>query len=549
MVDLSNPAVCLEVLRKLHPVDAPSTHEMLTRLLGTLLASPPAANQHLEVLEAAREAVDFCQHERARRYATEPAHPGSEADHHLQRVVALWLELARSYALIARPHLGEAAPGEDAALLAQRRLYYCGRAVFEHFRARRAVPARLWAEMHAGFVAARALAIDGVRVSDPLNRTWRAQSACEAYLAVLLADLANPFGRSSAELNWILRWVERFAPYCSLVADDGSARRSHYGIDPDGSTGLRPLGTMSARQGVLRFDGRILGTRIRAMLTQLKRGVAPAALGLGTDCPAPAASRLLLSLYRPWGRATAGRRFDRRAMHASMEISTDWTGIGQAIGGAALHPPMPEKPPRALRDDVRLMTFGERADEVEDGSHAQARARREALRLGLAPACWQRVDQSVGGFRIRHAAGGEPLGHRQLVGLRPQGGRHCLLGDTRWLMVGDDGHIEAGVEVLAGVPRVVSVRPAPDPATAMPWQQAFLLPGSSALGTPASLVLPIRLFQPERQIELQEDARSRRLTLGRLLRRGANFDQCEFSEHGSTGPGSGSGDDARFSPV
>lgn len=547
MVDLSNPAVCLDVLRKLHPVDAPSTHEMLARLVGTLLASPPAANQHLEVLEAAREAVDFCQHELARRYATEPAHPGSEADHHLQRVVALWLELARSYARIARPHAGDAAPGEDAALLAQRRLYYCGRALFEHFRARRALPTRLWAELHAGFAAARALAIDGVRVSDPLNRTWRAQSAREAYIAVLLADLANPFGRSSTELNWIQRWVERFAPYCSLVADDDSARRSHYGIDPDGSTGLRPLGAMSAHKGVLRFDGSILATRIRAMLTQLKRGVAPAALGLGADCPAEAASRLLLSLYRPWGRSTAGRRFDRRALHASMEISTDWAGIGLAIGGPALPPPMAEDSPRALRDDVRLMTFGERVDEVEDGTHAQERARREALRLGLAPACWELVDQSVGGFRIRRAGDGEGLAHRQLVGLRPQGGRHCLLGDTRWLMVGEDGCIEAGVEVLAGVPRVVRVRPALDTATAMPWQQAFLLPGSSALGTPASLVLPIRLFQPERRIELQEDARSRRLTLGRLLRRGANFDQCEFAELGGTRADSGR--DARFSPA
>lgn len=530
MLNLSNPAVCLDLLRSLHPVDAPSTHEMLARMIRTLLHTPPAANQHLEVLEAAREALAFCQHELARRYSTEAAQPGTEADHHLQRVVALWRDVARSYALVSASNADDHTLFDERALLAQRRLHYAGRTLIEHFRARRMVPPGLWADVHAAYRFARADAVDSVRVADRLNEVWRAQSPGEAYVAVLLADLANPFGRSNAELGWILHWVERFAPYCRLDAERGNFKSGCYGLDLDGDEGLRPLGTFSATSGALRFDGSVLAGRMRAMLTQFKRGVTPAALGLGADCPAAAGARLLLSLYRPWGRSTAGRRFKRRPRSGRMEISSDWLGIGFAVAGELFHQPAGKSAAAAAADEIHLRTFGDHAAATAQGRHAQERPQREAKRLGFEPERWDLLDQSVGGFRICRNAGGESLDHRQLVGVRPDGGRHCLLGDTRWLMIHDDGRTEAGIEILPGVPQVVAIRAAAPAAARLPFQQAFLLPGSTALDTPPSLVVQVRWFQKDRLIELNAAGDSRTVRLTRVLRHGANFDQCAFDE-------------------
>lgn len=528
MLNLSNPAVCLDLLRTLHPVDAASTHEMLARMIRSLLGSPPAANQHLEVLEAAREPLDFCQRELSRRFIIEPAQYGSEADRQLQRVVALWSDMAHSYALVSGSN-GDGHPlADERALLAQRRLHYAGRALIEHFRARRAIPSGLWAEVHAGYRLARADAVETVRVTDRLNEVWRAQSPCEAYIAVLLADLANPFGRSAAELGWILRWVERFAPYCRLDDDAEGFKSGHYGVDTGSDEGLRPLGTLTNTSGVLRFDGSVLAGRMRAMLTQFKRGVAPSALGLGADCPAPAGARLLLSLYRPWGRTTAGRRFKRRPRSGEMEISSDWLGIGFAVSGELFSQPASRSATPSAEDDIRLLTFGEPAAELPNGRHAQDRPLREAKRLGFEAERWHLLDQSVSGFRIWRNSGGETIGHRQLVGLRPTDGRHYLLGDTRWLMIRDDGRIEAGIEVLPGVPQVVAIRAAGEAAARLPFQQAFLLPGSAALDTPASLVVPIRWFQKNRLVELNTAGENRTVRLTRVLRQGANFDQCAF---------------------
>ncbi len=544
MHNLSNPAACLDLLRSLHPVDAPSTHEMLARMIRSLLDAPPAANQHLEVLEAARELLAFCQRELSRRFVSEPALPGTEADRHLQLVVKLCRDMAHSYALLAMPAGDDHPLADDRALLAQRRLHYTGRTLIAHFRARRALPPGVWAELHSAYRLARADAVDTIRVADRLNEIWRAQSPAEAYAAVLLVDLANPFGRSTAELGWILRWVERFAPYCQLDDDAADFSSGHYGVDTGSDDGVRPLGTLSGSSSILRFDGSVLAGRMRAMLSQLKRGVAPATLGLGTDCPAPAGARLLRSLYRPWGRGTAGRRFRRRPWSGEMEITADWLGIGFAIGGELFSQPTASATTASAQDDVRLLTFGEPAAAIADGRHVQDRPQREAKRLGFEPERWHLVDQSVGGFRISRSAGGEGIGHRQLVGLRPSDGRHFLLGDTRWLMIGDDGTIEAGIEVLPGVPQVVAIRVLDGSATRLPFQQAFLLPGSAALDTPATLVVPMRWFRNNLLLELHAGGQSRTVRLTRVLRHGANFDQCAFDEIDDSAT-----ETARFSPA
>ena len=58
-MDYRNPASCLDLLRRLHPTNVEETHSILSRMISTLQSYPPAANQHLEVLETARPIVAF----------------------------------------------------------------------------------------------------------------------------------------------------------------------------------------------------------------------------------------------------------------------------------------------------------------------------------------------------------------------------------------------------------------------------------------------------------------------------------------------------------
>jgi len=525
-MDYRNPAECLALLKRLHSVGIDETQTVLTDMVSRLLEARPAPNQHLEVLEAARGQIAFVQGELARRYASHPLPPDGMENETLRRVVALWDALARSYAQIARLDAAEGTLGDQRPLLAQRRTWYAGQGLLEYYRAHRVLPPGAWNSVHACHAQAEANGIGRIRVTDPLNEVWKAQSAAEAHVAVLLVDLANPFGRSERELNWVCRWAQRFAPYCVLQAErEHDSKPTAYGLDLALDHGLRPLGLLAAGPSLRRFDGARLAGQIQAVLTQFKQGVQPASLGLGEDCPVDASARLLLSLYRPWGLASAGRRFPRRGARGTADVCGDWLAIGFHVQGKAFDQPVRLPNVRSLRSDISLMTFGERAPEVHSASPEQLR-RQEAEKLGFVPARWEMADHSVSGFRLRQRPHHERLEHQQLVGIRPPDGERFLLGQISWLMYRDDGVMEAGVQMLAGLPQVVAARQVGLHAGGA-YQQAFLLPATPALKTPTSLVLPAGWFHAQRVIELHH-GNSMQVRLTDLMLRGTNFDQVNF---------------------
>lgn len=522
-MDYRNPAACLELLRKLHQTDVDNTHAELTRIIGTLRNYPPAPNQHLEVVETARPIIAFTQAELAKRYAAHPLPPESSENATLEKVIALWRELARSYTRIILADTVNGSLAENMPLLFQRQLYSLGQIVLEHFRARRALPAGAWTDLHAAYAAAERHDVARSRVADPLNEVWRAQSSAECFVSVLLTDLANPFGRTQRELAWIVRWAQRFAPYCTLKrhADVTESAPLRYGVDLAADHGVRPLGVLKAGDALRHFDGNRLASHIQAVVSQLKQGVSPASLGLGEDCPALAGGRLLVMLYRPWGLASAGRKFSRRGVNGELELIADWNAIAFHIDGRPFAPPS-SRTVSTLRADFNTLTFGERAPEAP---LTLAKIREEALRLGLAGTRWELLDQSVGGFRIRCRPQGQRIDHHQLVGIRPPDGDAILLARISWLMYRSDGLLEAGVSVLPGVPAVGAARALGTRTSAHdPYHPCFLLPEVPALKAEASVVLPGGWYQPERIIELHTD-RHAEVRLTALSSNGSNYDQ------------------------
>lgn len=526
-MDYSQPAFCLELLQKLHPIDFRTTQATLARMVDGLLQAGPAPNQHLEVLEAARDTLGFAQGELARSYCTHPLPPDQDENNDFGKVTALWQAMARSYARIAEAEDRSGALDDQRALLAQRRLFYQGQVLIEHFRAHRSVTPGTWRAVHAAYADAVGKDVAGIRVSEPLNATWRAQSPQEAYVATLLVELANPYGRNERELNWVIRWAQRFAPYCNLDDTLDAQKPTSYGVDTGSDDGLRPLGLLARTPTLLRFDGSALATQIQAMLAQFKRGVKPSALGLGNDCSTNASARLLLSLYRPWGLAASGRRFPRRSKQGEVGLTGDWLAIGFAIKGELFEQPQSEAPKGRIREDISLFTFGERVPVVEDSEKTLERRQQQALSLGFDLESWAILDQSVGGFRLQSLTDVARLEHHQLVGIRPPDIDEVLIGDLSWLMYRPDSTLEIGVNILPGVPRVVAARQLAGGART-PFHQAFLLPATPALKAPASILLPSMWFQADRIIEVRDDKQVRQFQLRKLMLRGTNYDQCSY---------------------
>lgn len=526
MRNFRTPAACLEALERLNPVNVAETHATLARMLESLLEDKPHPGEHLQVLEAARLPLELVQDEMSKRYAAHPLPPDSAENTTLQNVVRLWQIMRRSYAEIAQRAASDPTLAEHQPMLAQRQVAYAALAVFEYFRAHRAIPAGMWLELHRCFAAAENQGLAEARAPDPLNEAWKAQSAAEAYAAALLVDLANPYGRSKREFSWICRWAQRFAPYCGLSPASDAIKSTAYGLDLNGDHALRPFGTLPAGRSSLRcFDGTRLAEQLRSTLDQFKRGTTPAQLGLGEDCATEAGAKLLISLYRPWGLGSVGRRFRRRGASGMVKLTGNWGAIGFHLQGKPFDDPERPATPRSLRSDIHLLTFGERAEEI-DAEDAIA-IEESALRLGFAYESWALLDQSVGGFRLGKKPTTERLAHQQLVGVLPPDGNHLLLGQVSWLLYRDDGTMEAGINLLDGVPEAMAFRQVLPDGRREPYYLAYILPAVPALQKPASLVLPGGWFQEGRIVE-QYVGKPRPLRLCQLLLRGTNFDQVTY---------------------
>jgi hypothetical protein len=523
-----DPNVALDVIRQLNPVNVLESHRMLARIVSAMHDMPPTPDRHFEVLEAARSTIAFVQDELSKRYADHPLPPESEEEATLMRVVGMWRELSRSYALISQRDATQDLLVAQRPTLLQRRLHYAGLTLLEYFRAHRSVPPGLWLDFHAGYSVAEQQGVGKTRVADPLNEVWKAQSSVEAYVAVLLVDLANPFGRSRREFEWVCRWAQRFAPYCSLHLPQDGEKPGTYALDLSRDHGLRPLATLAASTHRRRFDGARLAGQIQAVLTQFKQGVTPSSLGLGDDCTTESGGRLLLSLYRPWGLASAGRRYTRRMSRGRIELVSDWETIGFFVLGKPFESPR-HSVFNPVQTDIAMLTFGERADEVPQ----EVDMKRIAIERGYIPQIWDIADQSVGGFRLQCQPRGQRLEHHQLVGIRPPDGEHYLLAHISWLMYRPDGVMELGVHTLPGLPEGVAVRLVGLNSNARdPYRLGFLLPAVPALKSPPSLILPGGWFHAQRIIELKVGDKAMQARLTKLVTRGSNFDQVEFTTIG-----------------
>lgn len=527
--NFGDPAACLSWLAGLNPTNVPEVHAALGAMLETLLLQPPLPARHLEVLEAARAAVEFVQNGLSQRYAARPLPPVSQEDETLRLVLELWQLLLKSYALVAQRSALDPAFVDKRPLLAHRRIYYHGAVIIEYFRARREIPIGMWSGLHRLYAAAEDWHVATVRVPEPLNETWRAQSCAEAYIAVLLIEAANPYGRTPREFGWILRWAQRFAPHCTIAADVNADARSSYAVDLIADTALKPVGIAPPSPALRRVDSQRLAAHIQAIVAQFKRGATPASLGLGEDCVQPACARLLVSLYRPWGLAAAGRRFPRRNTEGTVQLAADMPSISFFIAGKPFEQPA-EVRAGTFRDTLSVYTIGEQVDSA-DPSENELYAR--AAQLGMVLEHWTVVDQSVAGFRIARDTSGSRVDHRQLVALRPFDGEAFLLAEISWLMYRGNGRLLAGLSMMPGVPQVVGVRQAVVKGGGVRenYHAGCILPAVPALKAEPSLILPAGWYQADKCIDVAGESVFQAKVL-KLVGRGPNFDRVSFERLG-----------------
>ena len=517
--DFSDERQCLTSLAGLPLTDAVRAQERLAALVASMQRQPPPADSYLRVLETARSALEFVQAELSARYALKPLPPKSEGEATFQRVVALWQAVSRSYAEVASHGAGMESVQAYIPLVCQRCIYYSGQVIIEHFRARREVPAGAWSEFHGYYATAEQLGIANVNVAGETVGKPRYESCGDAYCAVLLVELANPYSRSPREFNWTRRWSRRFARLVA-VQPTGDGKQALSGVDFNLDGGPQPLRNLQESYSLRQLTMDRLKEAMLGVLDRLEKGADPTALGLGKDCVQPGVTRLMTLLFRTWCIVPRTRRFPRHAASGEAEVGSGFEAIHHQVSGKAfLQPGYRRAYSRAEADG--LVTLGEAAEGI---------VQKPIDTWGYAPGAhiWHVVDESMSGFRLRREAAGPAASFGDLMGIRPPGGSATLLCRVSWVMYGGDGGLMVGVFLLPGTPQPMAVRPAHTPgAEEEVWAPAFLLPGMEALKEPPSLVLPRKLYKPERVLEVHA-LRAYRVKIAKVVNSGNDFARVSF---------------------
>jgi hypothetical protein len=516
---------CLSLLAGLPLTRLDQVHDTLASLFAGMRATPPSPAAYLEVLEMARPSAAFVQEEMAAHYSQTALPPSGVEDATLRRVVALWQAMAGAYAHVAQ--LGGESPEVQSrlALICQRCIHYSGNALQEYLRARRDVATTLWSDLHGYYSTAEEWGIAQVEVAETLLGGDHRQSCSQAYAAVLLMDLGNPYGRSAREFSWLKRWSQTFASHTDIVPLDAAAETGTYVVDLLEDCGLAPLESppqgAQAREHLRHLVTTRLSKAIRRVLGQLKHRVPAAQLGLGDDCLGPPCSRLLASLYRRWCLAAHPRRHPRRRAKGTARLCYGFEAIHYHVAGAEFV--QPEHVHVYSRNELEtLLTFRHPLDPIQP-LHVRA------AQIGYTVETWAVADESIAGFRLLRLGAGVHIEYGQLVGIEPTDSKRFLLCQISWLMYLASGVLMVGVHVLPGVPQPIAVRQTGiGVAQTDKYSRAFLLPALPLLQQEATLVLPKGWFAAGRVVEMCTDRRIE-VRLIDAPNQGVDFDRVGFT--------------------
>lgn len=527
-VDAEQCGAWCRVLQLTNPLQ---TQAQLLRQLHLLNLYALAGETRLAILEILRGPVYFIQTESAKKFSGKPLPLTPPEQAAFDTTHGLWQALAVGYLRCLEACLnGELA--EQAALVCQRALAALVGDVSAMTRAGRHLEGGHWQQAHGTYAAAEKLSAAQTAVEDEL-RGGAPVTPADVYAELMLLGAGSLHELTPRQQTWVMRWARRWAgkvSICTAPPPESPALPLCIDLESSLPASFKPGSGAAARW----LDTAELRKSLKKRLRLLAEGGednTPARLGLGDDCQQPACGEALRRIYPRWVKGGVLRRHDRHPMNGPCRFVIGVDAIHYYLSGS-----QPFKPPgSASSEELRrqreeLATFGRIAARFED---EYSRNHGYQLENWEIVEDWGMIDQSSGGLRLvrplRQSGGRLAIG--QLVAVQPAGGSGLLLGAVRWAQVVGDS-LSVGIQLFPGKPLPIAVRGTGAMAAKEKYRPGFLLPPVASLELPLCAVLPPGSFKPKRIMEawMEEGAPPRRIRLGEMLDRGADYERVACEE-------------------
>jgi hypothetical protein len=520
-MEFSDGRTCREWLKTIPLTNVSQAQLIMLDALRDMSRAELPAIERLTCLELMRDKVAFLQAEQRARNTgkTIPLSHGDMKSWETSRVLVE--EMEAGY----RKCFAEAASGDPGmephfALIIQRIMRYIGlQMLFSGLIYQRFDPA-LWARLHQQWIEAESRRLVHTKVKDSVGSVDGISSVCAAYVAVLLAQIANTYELTPRQIDFVDTILKRFAAKVTVEADPAlCAAAPLVVVDLFGTEGVQLLPFEEAAEHLrfLNIDG--LSKSLRGRILKLREGEAPANLNLPADWPIPDCLAQLSRLVKIWCEGGAVRPPSVVPDETKATLSFGIGEIHYFVSGEIFD--QPGKKRELSRQELNdIAMFGKISEATKKARHAE---------VAFSTEDWGIVDESNGFVRLMRpsqSARGVAIG--RLVGARIGARGPKFLAVVREIVQELEGTIFVVLGRLPGDPEVIAVR-----STDMrnrpgsQFVQAFRLPAVPELKEPDTLIIPSGLAQPGRGIDLVAPGQgeSREVTLHEFVERGADFER------------------------
>ena len=480
------------------------------------------------ILEQLRESILFVQGVIAKKYLGKPLPLEAGELSQWKKSLVLWQDFTHGYQICLQNYQdNEQTLASFAAAILHRILRLTGLQMASYQQTYQSVPNALWQQLHETYALAEELTLAKAAVKDPLSPLPDSTRPEAAYVQALLMDLADPYHLQPRQFAQIHHWLERWSARVAILTKPSALPHPELKlptlvVDLRHATGIQFGATFEQGASVRHLDINLLAATLIKRIRYLRKGGAPEALDIGTECQQPSCEALLHQLYQQCCEAPQNRAFERRPGDTNVQVSFGLAAIHFFCnGGKAFRQPN-ERPHEdfSWREAQDLKIFGQVSSQTKKLQASQA---------GYSAENWQIHDESALGFRLSakglHAA---RIGLQQMIAIRHPQAKHFAIGVIRWLRFDANGDLNVGIHTFPGIPMAVGIRaPVLISNLQNKFLQAFLLPEIPALKEPPTLLLPLGWYGPNKQIQLHlDDTLNLRLT--KTIERGCDFERVAF---------------------
>jgi hypothetical protein len=521
----SDGRTCREWLKTIPLTNVLQAQQVILDALRDMSRAELAAIERLTCLELMRDKVAFLQAEQRARHTgkTIPLSHGDMTSWETSRVLVEEME-AGYRKCFAEATSGEPGMEPHFALIIQRIMRYIGlQMLFAGLIYRRFDPA-LWARLHQQWIEAEGRRLVHAMVKDSVGSVDGISSVCAAYVAVLLAQMANTHELATRQIDFVDTILKRFAAKVTVEADPALCAASPLlVVDLFDTEGVQRLPYQEAAEHLrfLNIDG--LSKSLRGRILKLREGEAPGNLNLPADWSIPDCLAQLSRLLKIWCEGGAMR---------PPSLVPDETQATLSFGIGEIH--------YFVSDDIfeqpgkkRELTRQELNDIAMFGKISEANKKARHADVAFSTENWGVVNEGKGFVRLlrpSQSARGVAIG--RLVGVRMGTKGAKFLAVVREIVQELEGSIFVVLGRLPGEPEAIAMR-----STDMrnrpgsQFVQGFRLPAVPDLKEPETLIIPSGVAQPGRGIDVfaQGQGESREITLHEFVERGSDFERVATS--------------------